>query len=163
MISSKIYETYKQGSGRFIHGHTYSGNPVSVTAGKAVLDYMLGHAVLDNVNDRGTQLEKLLRELMNEFPFIGDVRGKGLMWGVEIVRDRSTKEPFDPSLQLTNRLVKLCFDNGLIVYPSQKFLLGQAGDSVMIAPPLIIDAGEIEILIEKLRAALRQFQEQMLH
>ncbi|WP_126425225.1 aspartate aminotransferase family protein [Brevibacillus marinus] len=157
MVHPKVFETLKEGSARrFVHGFTSSGNPVSVSAGLAVLNFLQQNAVLEKVKHTSAYLEKRLKQLQDHHPIIGDVRGIGMMWGVELVRNRASREPFPPELQVTAQTVSAAFANGLIVYPSQKFHLGRYGDSIMIAPPLIITMDEIDLLIERLEKTLHE-------
>ncbi|MFD1039409.1 aspartate aminotransferase family protein [Virgibacillus byunsanensis] len=156
LVHEKIYKAFKSGSGRFVHGFTHSGNPVSVSAGLATLKFIIKHDLLNNVKKLSSYLEGELKRLADEFSIIGDVRGKGFMWGLELVSDNKEMSFFDPELKVTNNLVKICFENGLIVYPSQKFHYGVYGDSIMIAPPIIISKDEIDELISLLRKSLTQ-------
>ena len=94
--------------------------------------------------------------MKEQYVFIGDIRGKGLMWGMEFVANRSSREPYPPTLNLTSKIVQECFANGLIVYPSQKFLWGTTGDSIMIAPPLIISKQEMDELLDRLSQVSRE-------
>lgn len=160
MVHPKIFETLKEGAARrFVHGFTSSGNPVSVTAGLAVLNFLQQHAVLEKMKETSVYLQQRLQQLQNQHPIIGDVRGIGLMWGIELVRNRETREPFAPELQVTGQTVSTAFANGLIVYPSQKFHLGRYGDCIIIAPPLIITREEIDLLIERLEQTLCVIEE----
>lgn len=160
IVNKKIFETYKNGSGKFIHGFTYSGNPVSATAGLAVLNYMQNNDLLEKVKEHSSYLEKSLKQRTARFDWIGDIRGKGMMWGIEFVRNQKTGEMFDPQLNLTNRTVREAFNHQLIVYPSQKFHLGVQGDSILIAPPLIISRAEIDQLIDRLVSTLQSVENQ---
>lgn len=158
LVHEKIYEAFKFGSGRFIHGFTHSGNPVSISAGLATLKFIEDNNLLENVKKQSYYLETLLHEIAKEFTFIGDVRGRGMMWGIEFVKDKDTHEMFEPSKVITNSVVNKCFKNGLIVYPSQKFHLGKQGDSILIAPPIIINNEEIEVLATKLSETLKELE-----
>lgn len=158
IISQKIYGTYKHGSGRFIHGFTYSGNPISATAGLSVLNFLQENNILNRVNELSLYLEQSLKELLKLFDWVGDIRGKGMMWGVEFVKNRETREMFNPELSLTNRVVDEAFRNQLIVYPSQKFHFGVQGDSILVAPPLIITKDEIDQLMDRLIRTLKSVE-----
>jgi len=95
LVRQKIVKTLLDGSGRFIHGFTYNGNPVSVTAGKAVLKFVKTQNIIENAERQENILGELLKEL-HQIPIVGDIRGKGLMWGVELVMDKGSREPLPP-------------------------------------------------------------------
>lgn len=162
MASSKMVETIRSGTGRFLHGFTSSGNPISMSAGLAVLKYMLAHDLPAKVRNQERIWAQKLGQLQERFEFIGDIRGKGLMWGIEFVQDRTSMRPYPPEMNLTAKVVATAFKNGLIVYPSQKFVDGRAGDSVMIAPPLIISAEEMDELNHRLFISLEQVENLLL-
>lgn len=146
-VKNHIFETFKEGSGKFGHGFTYGSNPVSAAAGVAIIDYIQNNELLRNSTEQGAYLEKKLLELKNKYPFVGRVSGIGLMIGVEFVRDRTTKETFDENI--TNQIVETALDKGLVLYASAGFLDGARGDGVMIAPPLTVTKEEVDMIISK--------------
>lgn len=154
MAHEKIYTTIKNGSGRFIHGFTSSGNPVSSAAGLAVLNYIEKYEVLSNVKKMSLYLEQKLLKLYKQFNFVGNIRGIGLMWGIEFIANKEEEKRFPRSKNFTSLVVSECFRNGLIVYPSQMFRADGTGDSIMIAPPLIITEQEIDLLMKRLNKSL---------
>lgn len=158
MVHEKIHDALKDGSGRFIHGFTSSGNPISASAGLAVLNFIEKHQVLNNVKNMEQYLRKRLSELYDEFDFIGNIRGKGLLWGIEFIANKTDKNLFPRSKQFTNLAVRECFNNGLIVYPSQMFYPDGTGDSVMIAPPLTITKDEVDDLMNRLIKSLNSLK-----
>lgn len=157
MIHQKIYDTFKNGSENFLHGFTFSGNPVSVSAGLSVLKNIEEKEILSNVNKIGNYLKAELKKLREEFEFVGKINGKGLMWGIELVSNNKNTS-FPRSANITNKLVQECLINGLIVYPSQKFNADLTGDSIIVAPPLIIKKEEVDELIDRLRLSLKNIQ-----
>lgn len=143
-------------AGGFLHGFTYAGNPLACSAGLAVLEELQDRNLIENAARMGEVLMAELRALMDRYPFIGDVRGKGLLTAFEFVADRTTMEPLDPKLQAHERLVELAYDRGLIIY-SRRTRGGTAGDHFLVAPPLIITKEQIADMMAILRDALDAF------
>lgn len=143
LCSKKIYNAIAAGTGFFQHGHTYLGHPVAAAAALAVVREILERDLVAQVNERGAYLEAELKRRFAQHPHVGDIRGRGLFWGVEFVADRQTKEPFDPSLGLAGKLKKATFAHGLICYPMPGTRDGRVGDHVLLAPPFI--ASELEL------------------
>ncbi|MBO1902162.1 aminotransferase class III-fold pyridoxal phosphate-dependent enzyme [Leucobacter weissii] len=151
LLRTHLVEAIASGSGVAPFGHTFSGNPLGAATCLAVLDHLEAHAVLDNAVERGAQLAAGLRRLAAAHPFVADVRGRGLLWGFEFVRDARTGHPPDPAHQAAAVFVRLCFAEGLIVYPAG---IAPLNNAVMLAPPLTIREDEVELLLELLGAAL---------
>ncbi|KAJ01950.1 aspartate aminotransferase family protein [Sulfitobacter mediterraneus] len=143
-------------AGGFLHGFTYAGNPLACSAGLAVLEEMEDQGLIENAAKMGEVLMARLRGLMARYPFIGDVRGKGLLTAFEFVSDRETMEPLPPSLEAHARLVELAYERGLIIY-SRRTRGGTAGDHFLLAPPLIITEAQIDEMMTLLCAALDAF------
>lgn len=154
LCSGAIYEAIAQGSGFFQHGHTYIGHPVATAAGLAVLRAILDRGLLAQVCEKGDKLRAALEARFGQHPNIGDIRGRGLFCGLEIVANRATKAPFDPALGIAGRLKKAAFAAGLICYPMSGTIDGRQGDHVLLAPPFIISEAEIAQLVERLSDAL---------
>lgn len=142
-------------AGGFPHGYTYAGNPLAAAAGRAVLHEILDQDLTGNAASMGRLLEERLRGLMNRFPFIGDVRGKGLLLAFELL-DRHSGAPLDPALEAHSRLVELAYERGLIIY-SRRTRGGSRGDHFMVCPPLIISAAQIDEIMERLGDSLQAF------
>lgn len=142
--------------GGFLHGFTYAGNPLACAAGVAVLEEIERQGMIDNAGRVGGVLEAELRALMERFPFIGDVRGKGLLLAIELVADRETKEPLPPALRAFDRLTEQAYRRGLIVYP-RRSRGGYAGDHVIVAPPMITTPAQVSEIMERLVDALIAF------
>ncbi|SEI02955.1 aspartate aminotransferase family protein [Paracoccus alkenifer] len=154
LVSGAIYDAIAQGSGFFQHGHTYMGHPMAAAAANAVLSEIEDRDLLAAVRQQGDLLDRSLRERLGQHPHVGDIRGRGLFRGVELVEDRETKRPFDPSLRLHARIKALAFEAGLICYPMGGTIDGRLGDHVLLAPPYIISDAEIAELVDKLAGAI---------
>ncbi|GHF45504.1 aminotransferase family protein [Seohaeicola zhoushanensis] len=142
--------------GGFQHGHTYAGNPLACAAGLAVLDEIDRHGLIDNAARMGALLKSRLTGLMNRYPFIGDVRGQGLLLAFELVADRATMEPLPPAMKAFQRLVDIAYDMGLIIY-SRRTRGGTSGDHFLVCPPMIVTEDQIDEIMVKLTAALDAF------
>ncbi|MEP2531186.1 aspartate aminotransferase family protein [Shimia sp.] len=154
LCTRKIYDAIASGTGFFQHGHTYNGHPVAAAAGLAVLRELLDNDLVAQVRQRGTYLETELRRRFGQHPHIGDIRGRGLFWGLEFVSDRDTKQPFDPVLGLAGRLKKAAIGHGLICYPMPGTRDGRHGDHVMLAPPFISTEAELNGALDSLERAI---------
>ncbi len=155
LCSSQIYEAVRNGSGFFQHGHTYIGHPVACAAGHAVLRALLDRNLVDRAMSMGAKLETALQSAFGQHPHIGDIRGRGLFYGLEIVRDRSSKQPFEPGETVNAKIKKAAFNAGLICYPMGGTIDGVQGDHVMLAPPFIITEEQIGEIVDKLDIAFR--------
>jgi adenosylmethionine-8-amino-7-oxononanoate aminotransferase len=154
LCSTQIYETIENGSGFFQHGHTYLGHPTAAAAGVAVVTAMLERGLLPKVQTRGDKLMAALTAAFGQHAHIGDIRGRGLFQGVEIVADRETKAPFDASRKIAARIKSAAFEAGLICYPMSGTIDGRQGDHVLLAPPFIISDAQIDELVTKLSGAV---------
>lgn len=154
LCSAEIYDTIAQGSGFFQHGHTYIGHPVAAAAGLAVVSAILDRGLLSSVQSLGQQLQTALFEALGQHPNVGDIRGRGLFIGVEIVADRDSKMPFSPDLRIAARLKKAAFENGLVCYPMAGTRDGKHGDHVLLAPPFIMTKEQIPEIIAPLQRAI---------
>ncbi len=154
LCSNKIYAAIENGTGFFQHGHTYLGHPAACAGSLAVVNAIIDRWLLARVNTQGERLHAALEARLSQHPNIGDVRGRGLFRGVEIVEDRETKAPFDPSRRIHARVKALALEAGLICYPMGGTIDGQRGDHVLLAPPFIISDNEIDELVDKLAGAV---------
>jgi len=148
MVGNGIVETVLAGGG-FPHGHTYAGNPMACAVGLAVLDRILDDRLIDNAATMGQRLLTGLNTLAEKYPIIGNVRGRGLLTALEFVQDRNTRAPFPNATKMFERVTSEAFNRGLIIYP-RRSINGLAGDHVLIAPPLIVTAAQIDEIIELL-------------
>ncbi|MBL0389287.1 aspartate aminotransferase family protein [Tumebacillus sp. ITR2] len=156
MASERVMETIRAGSGVGVFGHTYSGNPQSCAISLAVLDYVEENGLVEQVRETGQRMEAMLRQLASVHGIVGDVRGKGLLFGMELVADRAKKSCFDSKLQVANRLVSTAMQNGLVIYPSQGMVDLYAGDAILVAPPFVINEQELQEMTERLDKSLKQ-------
>lgn len=159
LCSAEIYDTIANGTGFFQHGHTYLGHPVATAAGLAVVRAILERNLLLNVTSMGKKLQSALVSALGQHPNVGDIRGRGLFIGVEIVADRETKTPFDPKFGLAGKLKKRAFANGLVCYPMAGTRDGKHGDHVLLAPPFIMTEQQIPEIVEPLQAAILEVLE----
>ncbi len=148
----EIVESVLAGGG-FPHGHTYAGNPMACAVGKAVLERIVDGGLLANGAAMGALLLDGLRQLAEQYSIIGEVRGKGLLTALEFVADRTSRRPFPERLQVGQLVTATAFANGLIIYPRRP-INGLSGDHVLIAPPLIITADEVQELLRRLSVSL---------
>jgi len=154
LASDRLVQTIRAGSGAIMSGHTYSGNPLSCAVGLAVVRYVQEHRLVERAAAVGPGLEVRLRGLQARHPLVGDVRGLGLMWGLELVADRDTRTPFPAEAQTTACLVKAAQERGLLIYPALAGADVRPGDAVIIAPPLTISEAELDLLCNLLDQAL---------
>ena len=154
MVQDEIFQAVAHGSGAFQHTHTYMGHTLACAAALAVQQVIRRDNLLANVRAQGTHLSRRLRERFGNHPFVGDVRGRGLLQGVELVADRGTKEAFDPKLKMHARVKREAMARGLMVYPMGGTVDGVRGDHVLIAPPFIVDDGAVDTIVERLGEAV---------
>ena len=154
LCSATIYDTIHRGSGRFQHGHTYVGHATACAAGIAVQSTIQDAHLLENVISMGRRLHTGLQRRFAQHPHVGDIRGRGLLWGIELVADRSTKEPLAPAFRLHSVVKRHAMALGLICYPSGGTIDGLRGDHVLLAPPYIINSAQIDKIITLLGHAI---------
>ncbi|WP_419393773.1 aspartate aminotransferase family protein [Cytobacillus praedii] len=157
LVSDRIMEPILQGSKVVMSGHTLSANPQSCAVSLAVLEYLDKNEIMKEIDEKSTYIFKKLYELQKMFPVIGDIRGKGLMIGLEFVENQKGKTPFPRSFLFTQKLIGQAEKCGLIVYPAGSGIDGVNGDAVLIAPPLTITIPEIDELVKRLHETLRLF------
>ncbi len=155
LCTKKIADAIESGSGAFQHGHTYLGHPMAAAAANAVLTKLTDGKLTERVGVMGKKLDAALQSAFGQHPHIGDIRGRGLFRGLEIVEDRETKEPFAPSLKLFQRLKAAAFDAGLICYPAGGTVDGARGDHILLAPPFILEDQHIDEIVDKLDIAFK--------
>ncbi len=155
-VTEEIHATFLNGSGRFAHGFTFGGNPLASAAGVAVIRYILDNRLVEAAETRGKSLLKKLGALQAKHRAIGDVRGLGMMTGIEFVKDLATKQPFDPTDGITDKIVGKALELGLMLYGSAQCADGVRGDAIMIAPPLNITEQQVDEIVALLDATLEQ-------
>lgn len=154
LCTDRIYAAIDGGSGFFQHGHTYIGHPVATAAGLAVVRALLDRGLVERVTPMGDKLQTALVAALGQHPHVGDIRGRGLFRGIELVADRDTKAPFDPALKLAATVKKAAFEAGLICYPMSGTRDGRNGDHILLAPPFILTDDHVDEIVDKLKAAI---------
>jgi adenosylmethionine-8-amino-7-oxononanoate aminotransferase len=157
IASEDVMSAYENGSGVFEHGFTYSGHPASCAAGLAAINYLADYKVIDSVRKRQAAFFENLRRT-SDSSIIGDLRGKGLMAGLELVANKETKEPFSTHLKMSQLVATEAAAEGLLVYPGSGFIDGLKGDHIIIAPPLNIEDADLTTLYEKLAVVIKRVE-----
>jgi len=155
LARAHIVKRLRDGSGAFQHGHTYMGHPVAAAAALAVQKVIQRDSLLGAVTARGTTFRRMLREAFGAHPHVGDIRGRGLLLGLELVRDRGAKTPFDPALKLHAAVKEQAMARGLMVYPMGGTIDGRQGDHILLAPPFIATEAELAEITGRLAEALK--------
>jgi hypothetical protein len=154
LVTGSIYDSIAGGSGFFQHGHTYMGHALACAAALAVQHAIRDDDLLANVRERGAALRTALEERFGNHHHIGDIRGRGLFLGLELVAERASKRPFDPALGLHIRIKRRAMAEGLICYPGGGTIDGKRGTHILLAPPFIIDGAQVTEIVDKLDRAL---------
>jgi adenosylmethionine-8-amino-7-oxononanoate aminotransferase len=154
MISGEIFTAIRDGSGAFRHSHTYMGHPTACAAALAVQKAVRDRNLLENIRIQGDNFHKALTERLGNQPYLGDIRGRGLLWGVELVADRTTKQPFDPALKLHIAVKRQAMERGLICYPGDGTVDGTQGNHVLLAPPFIATSEDVLEIASRLGDAI---------
>ncbi len=156
LVGSPVYEALARGSGAFQHGYTYIGHAAACAGALAVQRRLRDEGLLARVQPMGELLGRELRRAFAEHPHVGDIRGRGLLWALELVRQRDLKQPFDPGERIHARVKQEALNQGLLCYPMGGTIDGVRGDHVLLAPPYTIEPEQLEELREKLAAALQR-------
>ncbi|KAK9769462.1 putative PLP-dependent transferase [Seiridium cardinale] len=157
MISKKVVDVIQMRSGEFIHGLTYQAMPVQAAAALEVQRVIREDNLMENVSRQGDLLEKLLKDMLNYHPNVGDIRGRGLFWGVEFVKDKATKEPFDHKVGVANKVRDMAMSPpyNMTVYPGSGTVDGLRGDHIIIAPPYIVTKEDIRYIVQNISKVVR--------
>jgi adenosylmethionine-8-amino-7-oxononanoate aminotransferase len=158
IVTGSIAAAIEKGSGSFLHGFTYSGHPVSAAAGLAVLDYIAEHNLFGRVMEKGEELRRALVPLQKN-AIVGDIRGMGLLLGIEFVANPQTREPFPATANIASRVFDAALHRGVLTYPIQGCADGIRGDHVLLAPPFVISSEEIAMLADSLQAAIDEVRQ----
>jgi len=153
LVSARVVEAFERGSGAFTHGFTYQAHPVSTAAGNAVLDYLEAHKLYEHVNAAGQNLRGGLAPLETH-QNIGDVRGLGLLLGIEFVKDKATGEPFPREQNIAEKIRQACLEENVLTYPTQGCVDGLRGDHILLAPPFTISPDQCALVARALRSAV---------
>ncbi|HEM45942.1 MAG TPA: aminotransferase class III-fold pyridoxal phosphate-dependent enzyme, partial [Alphaproteobacteria bacterium] len=144
----------RDGSGFFQHGHTYMGHATACAGALEVQRVIAEEGLLENVRAMGALLERQLTERLGNHRHVGDIRGRGLFRGIELVADRATREPFDPESKLAARIKEEAMRRGLMCYPMGGTIDGVRGDHVLLAPPFIVEPDHVDMITERLADAI---------
>lgn len=161
VVKDEIHAAFKQGSGVFVHGHTYGGNPLSAAVSVAVVKTLIEENLVENSRLVGEYLLGKLQEKLLPYWFVGDVRGKGLMLGVELVKDKDTKEPFPVALGMAEKLTATLIKHSVIVYPGTGSADGENGDHILLAPPLTLTIEQADELVTAMADGFAEFEKRI--
>jgi adenosylmethionine-8-amino-7-oxononanoate aminotransferase len=153
LVAPHVAEAFEKGTAAFLHGFTYQAHPVATTAGNAVFDYLEAHKLFERVTPAGETLRKALSALESH-PQVGQVRGLGLLQGVEFVKNKSTREPFPKEADIAEKIRQAALEKNVLTYPSQGTVDGTRGDHILLAPPFIITPQECQLIAGALQFAL---------
>lgn len=154
LCTAKIFQTIVGGSGFFQHGHTYMGHPAACAGALAVLNRLTDDGLAVRAMEMGKKLDHALIDVLGEHPNVGDIRGRGLFRGLELVEDRATKKPFGPELGINKQIKAAAFEAGLMCYPGGGTIDGKNGDHILLAPPFIITDDHVDEIVTKLKSAV---------
>jgi adenosylmethionine-8-amino-7-oxononanoate aminotransferase len=154
IVRDEIVAAFERNRSNFVGGHTYTGHPVAAAVGLAVLRYIQEHDLVRNAREVGAHLLEALRGLMARHPIVGDVRGLGLMVGLEFVADRKTRAPFPPEREVARAIALEALERGLVTYPGTGSCDGVLGDHMKFTPPLVLTRGQADELVSMLDAAI---------
>ena len=155
LAQERIVQAMSKGSGYFQHGHTYLGHPMACAAALAVQQVIQRDQLLPKVRADGAYLQQQLQAALGDHPNVGDIRGRGFFWGVELVADRASKQPFDPAHKVHARVKQEAMKRGLLCYPMGGTVDGRVGDHVLLAPPFIASREELSSITERLTDAIQ--------
>jgi adenosylmethionine-8-amino-7-oxononanoate aminotransferase len=153
LVSPRIVEAFEKGTAAFIHGFTYQAHPVATATGNAVLDYLEAHHLFDRVTDAGDSLKKALAAV-EKHPHVGQVRGLGLLQGIEFVKNKSTREPFPKEDAIAEKIRQAALEKNVLTYPSAGCVDGLRGDHILLAPPFIVTPEESQLIADAVLYAL---------
>ncbi|MGB9404341.1 MAG: aspartate aminotransferase family protein [Candidatus Acidiferrales bacterium] len=157
LASEGVADTIERGSGVFLHGFTYNAHPVAAAAGVAVLDHIRQNKLFERVTPAGKELRAAL-EPLKQLSVVGDIRGMGLLVGIEFVRDRVSREPYPPEAHIAHRVAEDAMEAGVLTYPMQGSVDGTRGDHLLLAPPFTISTSQIEMIASALRGAIGELE-----
>jgi adenosylmethionine-8-amino-7-oxononanoate aminotransferase len=154
LVSGPVYDAIVAGTGFFQHGHTYMAHPTACAAALAVQQTIVEEQLLGRVRLQGAKLRELLDDRLGGHPHVGDIRGRGLLQGLELVAERAAKRPFAAERRLHARIKSEAMARGLLCYPGGGTIDGTRGDHVLLAPPYIVTDTELELIVDRLAAAI---------
>jgi adenosylmethionine-8-amino-7-oxononanoate aminotransferase len=155
LIAPRIVDAFERGSGAFEHGFTYQAHPVATAAGNAVLDYLESHNLFDCVQPAAKILRTEL-SMLQSHPHVGDIRGLGLLLGIEFVKNKATRQAFPKEDNIAERIRQAALGENVLTYPTQGCVDGVNGDHILLAPPFIVTPQECQLIANALRSALQK-------
>jgi adenosylmethionine-8-amino-7-oxononanoate aminotransferase len=155
-VQGRDVETMRLKHGDFNHGGTFSHHAVGAAVALATMEYLEGHDLIARAARLGRYLGDKLHFSLGDLSSVGDIRGVGMMWGVEFVADRETKEPYPADARFASQVCARCMEMGVLFYPGHGCVDGVRGDHLMVAPPYVVSEGEIDLIVETLRLAIQQ-------
>lgn len=158
LVSEKIVDGLAKGSALLNHGQTYQAHPLSCAIALAVQRVVKRDALMEHCRAMGKVLERLLRQALGGCKYVGDIRGRGLFWGIEFVKDKASKECFDPSLEFGYQVQKGAFEKHVAVYPGAATLDGTKGDHVLVAPPYNVTEEQLKTIVDGLKEAYEEVE-----
>ncbi|NLR68490.1 aspartate aminotransferase family protein [Chitinophaga varians] len=162
IANRKVARPFEEQKVPFLGGHTFACSPLGAAIGSYVIDYMEKERVVENAAEAGRYLSTLLKKELLPFDIVGDVRGEGLLQGIELVKDKTTKQPFPPELLLSKKIGQRCIQKGVILYPGRGSAGNNTGDHIMICPPLISSHAHMEELVAVLAESVQEEMERVL-
>jgi adenosylmethionine-8-amino-7-oxononanoate aminotransferase len=161
LISDDIRKVFTDQDVAFLHGFTMEANPVSCVAATTVIDIIEQEGLVERSARLGEYLQRQAQQKLARHPSVGDVRGKGMLLGVELVKDRQSKEPFDAALTVAYRLYEIAKQKGCMIYPGGGIIHGTKGDHFLASPPLIITEKEIDTALDILEETITELEHEM--
>lgn len=156
LVSQKVVNVLMKGNGEFVHGQTYQSMPVQAAAALEVQRIIREDKLMVNVIKQGAYLEKRLKAVLGDHPNVGNIRGLGLFWGIEFVKDKVTKEPFDPKLGVAHKIKDLAFSSrfNMTVYSGTGTVDGVRGDHIIIAPSYLVTQKDVDYIVKVVSAVV---------
>jgi adenosylmethionine-8-amino-7-oxononanoate aminotransferase len=159
-VTKKFYDGYHETGQKFKPGYSWSGNPTGAAAQLAAYKYLKEHDLLENCRKQGAYLKECLEKIAEKHPIMGDIRGMGLMVGIELVKDKVTKEPFDIKLGMAGQVQDECLDvQNMIIEASNGCFKGVAGDANVLSPAYVVTKEEIDMIVDKYDKAVAAVEE----
>lgn len=159
LVNERIVDTLRQGTSIFNHGHTFQAHPTACSAALAVQNIIRREGLVSRCAQIGSKLGKRLRTELGHCKYVGDIRGRGLMWALEFVQNKKTKTPFNVLVGFGAQVQQTAFDLGVAVYPGVGTVDGVVGDHVLLAPPFNISEKELEVIVSTLQRAYYEVEQ----
>ena len=161
LMAKKVADGLRSGSGNVAHGHTYQSHPVSCAASLALQKILMRDGLIQRCRMMGLLLEKMLRDELGGCKYVGNIRGRGLFWGIEFVQDKQTREPFDQKLNFGPRFQERVFEKGVAIYPGMGTVDGRKGDHVIVSPAYTVTDDELKTILKAVREVYQEMEEEV--